>query len=108
MPEEYDPKSNASKQLISKEILKIIYNPAPLEDAFHITGTKPDAPKVQPPWTVESLAEKLKHGQVDSLTRVREAVKMLYRDSYVKSVPGGYDLTEKGKRESERLGAKPA
>ena len=108
MPEEYDPESVAPKQLISREILKIISNPRPLEDTLHFGSTKSDAPNVPPPWTVELLAEKLKHGQAVSLTLVREAVKMLYRDSYVKSVPGGCDLTEKGKREAERLGAMPA
>jgi hypothetical protein len=107
MPEEYDPKSNAPKQLTSREILKIMYNPSPFKDAFRFGDPKPDALKVQPPWNAELLLYELNRGQVVSRTLVREAVKMLFRDSYVKSVPGGNDLTEKGKREAERLGAKP-
>jgi hypothetical protein len=103
----YDSKLNAPIQLTSRKILKVMYNPPPLEEVYHIGDPKPDAPKEQLPWTVESLAEKLKHGQDAPLTMVREAVEMLQRASFVEPVQGGYDLTGGGKREAERLEAKP-
>jgi hypothetical protein len=55
----YDSKLNAPIQLTSRKILKVMYNPPPLEEVYHIGDPKPDAPKERLPWNVESLAEKL-------------------------------------------------
>jgi hypothetical protein len=104
----YIPNSISPVQVTSREILKIMYNPPLLEDAFQVSGSKPDGLKVQPPWSADSLADKLKQSQEISLTLVREVLEMLHENGYVVGVPGGYELTEEeGRREAERLGAKP-
>jgi|SRR5579864_4941728 hypothetical protein len=105
--QEYNRNSIAPIQLTSREILKIMYNPSPFEDAFRIGDPKPDDPKVQPPWNAELLLNELNRGQVVSRKLVREALEMLHESGYVVRVPGGYELTEEGRREAERLGAKP-
>ena len=107
MPE-YNRNSITPIQLTSREILKIImYNLPPFEDAFRIGDPKPDDRKVQARWNGELLLNELKRGQIVSRTLVREALEMLHESGYVVAVPGGYELTEEGRREAERLGAKP-
>lgn len=106
MPE-YDPKSIVPIQLIAREILKIMFNPSPFENAFRFGDPKPDDPKVQPPWNAELLLNELNRGQVVSRMLVRETLEMLHESGYVVRVPGGYELTGEGRREAERLGAKP-
>jgi Mn-dependent DtxR family transcriptional regulator len=66
-------------------------------------GLKPDIFKMQPPWSAELLTKALQLGLDFPLPLVREALGILHKDRYVLRVPAGHELTEKGRREAERL-----
>ena len=54
-------------------------------------------------WSAELLAKALRLGPDFPLPLVREALGILHEDRYVLRAPAGHELTEKGKREAERL-----
>jgi hypothetical protein len=108
----YDLGSSTPIQLIANKILKIMYNSrGPLEGLHVISAPIRDDLKIRPRWTAKWLFAELQSGRDVSVPLVGEALKMLHGENYIDmrvAMPSGFELTEKGRTEAERLGVKPS
>ena len=105
---EYDPRSSTLIQLTAKVILKIMYNPPEAEVAFHMGGPKPDDLRTPEHWTATFLVNALLGDWESSSRVIRDTLEMLHAEAFIMAVPGvpgGYELTPRGRVEAERLGA---
>jgi|ERR1700733_5138911 len=108
----FDSRSSSPIPLIANEILKIMFGLRQPEEAFHVDGVPMHYDlKTRSRWTARRLLAELQSGQDVSLPEVGEALKRLHGENYIAMRVGsrtGFELTEKGRTEAERLGAKPA
>jgi hypothetical protein len=108
----FDSRSSTPIQLIANEILKIMHHSrGPLEGRHVIGAPMPDDLKIRLRWTAKWLFADLQSGQDVSLHMVGEALKMLHGENYITLRAGmhsGFELTEKGRTEAERLAVKPS
>jgi hypothetical protein len=87
-----------------------MYNPPETEDAFCMSGPIPDDLKMPEHWTFVLIMSALRRDCDVSSTVVRYTLEMLHAEAFimvVPGVPGGYELTPRGRVEAEQLGAKP-
>jgi len=104
---EYDPRSSTPIQLTASLIVKIMSSPPEAEVAFHMNGPIPDDLKMPEHWTAKLLVKALLSDFEDSSTVILDSLELLHAEAFnmlVPGVPGGYELTPRGKVEAERLG----